>query len=1168
FDRWLAWAEARRVSDPAAAEAALDELLRRDRGNSKAMNLRTQVGKQRFKGEITALIAENKIASSREAAHKLYGSDARKLEDAERDQLGEAIAKGWLELTKKEKNPRLRKELLIALTTDIPDSIPSSKAAKQLIGEIPDIEGDQVVRDAVKDLLKERFPEAKAALLKVRREVGTSDGDLVARVDALLPVVELARSASADPLKGDLQGLEKALDDSRLTPADRSNLKGLSGRLFDRRISLRVRALPRDVNWSQLLEDCGKAEEGPSVWVLACRVECRVELKKTHGKEWTTARSDLEKFRAEPEAAPYVAYVLALADWQANEYPAAANRLLRILEDDKPLPAVLQDAPARRTKAVQFLLAAVGVLRGRGQLTQPFGTARDAAEAFGWLRQARRLAGDTASVPLRANLALAAWYKPSRATDVAKDLTNTLKDRATLKEGLLDVDVYRILLIHAATRENTAAGRKDALEGYLAALDCVREFLNNKTEPQIAEHFYGEVVKPASAEDGKALLGDGPDDEVKGRYSRLCGGIARLFKDFGPSWYRVTKPAGGPIQQAKELYDLAYQNATSDAERAEFLAFKGFMSNELPSPKVNQLKEFAAQAQKLAPSYAGGFGLESSALILEERGKTDLADRQRLLTQADRKLDEALKRVEDLKPENRQRELKALLLRTKGVLHLELANYYSVADRDKREESLDTAQRAIEQALRLDERSLEARDTLGCIVEDYGWLLGKTEQFDKACKTFAKAMEPGSLEAGRTSPWLGRGRTRFKWAEALIGSKGPDDKTAKELLEESASDLGEVVDHPRHPIQVAEALYWQGRIHTLGNKTQDAQDAFKRAVKLARQEKSEGWEEAAVQGWADVAAREVLARYQDPSYDLATNLKEALKRCDELEKFSKSRAAAFRVGLIRLSISLDKEKSELEKREALLKVFENGLEPGRTQDEYFRVHLLVQRSDVYMKGREVKRDLARAHADASAALKLSEQTTVDAGTRAYALGIIGLARQAQAPSADEKTKEEYREEAVQSLRKALDLSPKHFAAWEWKGYLSGLLILKLPKKVMAGGPRRAEATLAEEACRYYLEAVQDIPEVERKGPDYTWLGDISQPNLKEKAVPILRAALERFPRDADAWKWHRGIAAVLAAEEKDEDLKQEARASLRKALEGARNANDRKRLKTLQEKIN
>src|SRR5262249_37885631 len=152
---------------------------------------------------------------------------------------------------------------------------------------------------------------------------------------------------------------------------------------------------------------------------------------------------------------------------------------------------------------------------------------------------------------------------------------------------------------------------KDALEGYLAALDCAREFLNNKTEPQIAEHFYGEVVKPASADDGKALLGDSPDHEVKGRYSRLCGGIARLFKDFGPSWYRLTKPAGGPIQQAKELYDLAYQNAASDAERAEFLAFKGFMSNELPSPKVNQLKQFAVRAQKLAPAYAGGYGLES-----------------------------------------------------------------------------------------------------------------------------------------------------------------------------------------------------------------------------------------------------------------------------------------------------------------------------------------------------------------------------------------------------------------------------------------------------------------------------------------------------------------------------------------------------------------------------
>src|SRR5262249_37596044 len=150
---------------------------------------------------------------------------------------------------------------------------------------------------------------------------------------------------------------------------------------------------------------------------------------------------------------------------------------------------------------------------------------------------------------------------------------------------------YRILLIHAATRGE--AGRKDALDDYLATLDYVRDFLKRKTEPEVAEHFFAEVIKPACAEGGKALLGDRPDEAIKGRYARLCGGIARLFKDFGASWFKLTQSAGGPTQQARELYDLAYRNATTDLERAEYLAFKGFMSNDLPSPEVKQLKDFA-----------------------------------------------------------------------------------------------------------------------------------------------------------------------------------------------------------------------------------------------------------------------------------------------------------------------------------------------------------------------------------------------------------------------------------------------------------------------------------------------------------------------------------------------------------------------------------------------
>src|SRR5262249_40050691 len=248
--------------------------------------------------------------------------------------------------------------------------------ANQLITRIPIIKGDKIVRDAVQGLLKGEFSVTRKELDKVRHQVGDSDKELVARIDALLPLIQSAERATADPLQGELERLEQGLASAELTSEDGSVLERLHGRLLDRRIRLRVSALPKDVDWGKLLADCNKVKEDASTWVLACRVECLVELRKTSGKDWDKARRELEAHKAEPETAAYAAYALALAE---NDSSAAAQRLLPLLEG-KELPAVLSTAPSRRENAAQLLLAAAGSLRSKGQLAQPFGTALNAGQ--------------------------------------------------------------------------------------------------------------------------------------------------------------------------------------------------------------------------------------------------------------------------------------------------------------------------------------------------------------------------------------------------------------------------------------------------------------------------------------------------------------------------------------------------------------------------------------------------------------------------------------------------------------------------------------------------------------------------------------------------------------------------------------------------------------------
>src|SRR5262249_61596250 len=117
----------------------------------------------------------------------------------------------------------------------------------------------------------------------------------------------------------------------------------------------------------------------------------------------------------------------------------------------------------------------------------------------------------------------------------------------------------------------------------------------------------------------------------------------------------------------------------------------------------------------------------------------------------------ALRGCANLDQEQRQ-ELEPLLNRGKAGACLELANY--TPDSKKKKAYLDEGTASIKKVLDKDKQDLEAWETYGLLLEDYGWLLGQIDKYQEACDALGKARDLPSKLVGKTGPWLASGRTR------------------------------------------------------------------------------------------------------------------------------------------------------------------------------------------------------------------------------------------------------------------------------------------------------------------------------------------------------------------------------------------------------------------------
>jgi predicted Ser/Thr protein kinase len=1131
FKQWLAFADRQRQekklvqAEETLAAAATRYALDPQKKAQLDDRLRG-VARARVEVPVNEALKARTLEAFKAAARAITGKEAGPLGAGERTKLQEKLEQAWLDQVRKEpavgQQMTHLKEMLALLK--------SKAAEREFEALMANAALPAQITAAVQlaGVSKAHFARGRADLQRLhKRAVEEKDRR---RIDTLQALLDQAEKAAAD-LEGPALGafMARLARSTDLPPEDRDALAKVGKRLFGVRVEQSVAELPKQKAWEARLEDCRQAGDEGGTWVRACHVECLAELKKAEqevkGAEWQQAVKDLMEHQPLPTAAPYALYARALAGSLGERPREEAPRLVQVFAQPK-LSAELQ-APHRQQRAAGVLRAAAESLRERGTFADPFGPREDADTAFAWLDLASRLAGAKADARLRRNLTLAAWHKSKPDVELVARLIPDLARKEALEE-LTTPEAFRFVLLHARTRDQSLAGRKDAVASYLTALKHVESLLRTNLPGAdkgvdvtivrpVCEQFHAAVIKPLLEKQGReALLTAKPDQELRDQAARLAAGSAGLIRAELPRWRELNQLGDQPLAKVVELYGFAAQQAGQPADKAEYVVLEGYAYYSLPNSSLARLKKYAELATTLDQGHPGGYGLKGMVHIREARGRQDWKDKLGLLQEADRVLEEGVKRCAKL-DQARAREVLLVLYQSLGAACLELGNYSG--KQEERTTYLNRGKDYLERLFKLDARNLEGWHTYGLILEDVGAFVGEPEKhYRLACQALEKAMEPQLLLAGWTRPWLARGRVQFKWAERLKGAE--QDK----LLEKASEDLQQAVKHAQEATDLVIAHLWRGQVHALRGNQRLAGQAFSDGLALAGKPGLEEWREDLLSEAATWALRQVAAGYRGTGAadmsELRKYLAVAEERARELDGCSKTKGGWLLLAATRWKAILNKKQASPKELEA---VFARALEEEklgqvRLQDYAWRVRLLCERARLRMEGGELPRDFAKAHADAVAAAELAARTaSILPESRVTAVGLAAeTAFELLVPQ------KEY-DEPIRRLRQVVELAPQDDRACKWKASLAAALFLSEPKD-----PRQ-RTNAFEEAARNIAEAKQQTP---KKGS--TGLREYIEnwkTAIDKKALPALQEAVADKAADkaAEAWRWHWRVAELLDA---------------------------------------
>jgi hypothetical protein len=962
--------------------------------------------------------------------------------------------------------------------------------------------------DAAVALLKERkFKEAREKLNSLGTRAGVDDVRKP-RLDVLVEIAKLGEQSAAREGRGSAPpaaGTELPTD--ALTESEVTALGPLLARL---RVEPGVMRPPATQDgWQQRLADCNKATGWPGDWVEACWVECLAELGQSSGMD--EALAALRKRNLSGSAATYALYAEARAAAAQGHADRAADLLARAVST-RGDPDVL-GPPHRRLQRKAIVRAAVRALRQGATLDKPFRTKTDAGRVFTWLETVGPI-GD-----LDTEHVLACWYRERPDKEAVRKRARELAAVWLTKHTGDSVDHYLVLLVQA----EASRGSPECTDLYVQALDVG---LRLKAGPEGSiplRHLRERILEPATKDGGALLLGPAPDAKGKAALARLHARLAGALASDLAAWSRLPELGGSVLPRVVALYDSTLRLAEDREEQAEYLIFKGLYVNEQAGATSNDLEQCASVAAALGARHSSLPALHALVDVRRARAERDHADRARTLEKAATALESALPK--QAKGESDKR-LALLLDRNLGRVWRELAE--CVRSEEGRRKDLARAKDYAEKGLSNGNGDPEAWNVVAAVREDLAALqkdsLKQRDGFSEARQVYTKAVDPSGPWTARAL--LGRGRCSVRGAALRMepAASNEDDcpepprlgeaekAESQKLLRAAEDDLREVEARAKGTNEAAQAWLWRAKASLLLEKQAEAEAALRNALALVRSPELVGLKESLLNEAAQLALSQAYVAYRRGAEAAQEPLKTAEGLATELALLSKAGAAAIRVNTVALRAYLDGKAREKETGQKLLEVVSAGLKEPRSQDEPLRAYLLVQRAGWYFTGGYgVDKDHTQALADATRASELAVGSGADPRIAAPALGLQGML-----------LKRAGKAEALAKLRQAVKLSPRNASAWEWKLFLAAILV----EKQSAEGPEAAEN--AEEACRNFQEGD------EARGENRVDKLEDLRAELNEKAIPVLRKAIQASPNHPKAWRWHWRLAAWLKAKEPEQ----------------------------------
>jgi tRNA A-37 threonylcarbamoyl transferase component Bud32/tetratricopeptide (TPR) repeat protein len=627
-----------------------------------------------------------------------------------------------------------------------------------------------------------------------------------------------------------------------------------------------------------------------------------------------------------------------------------------------------------------------------------------------WCRRNPAVAGLTAAVfaillaVAIAGLLTAGKYRAmaERETQARADAEQAFQHEKQVKE---DAEAAGTKAVEALQHEKQA---KEDAEAARTKAVLVFQMLNNRPDVAVSPVvLYNTVLEPG-VRLGEELILTRNDAELKKAVASFYAAIGEVIqKDPYAPW-----PFPNPSQKVFEAYQRACE---LDDHQARYLVGRAYAAMDLGKMRsLDELESDANKAIALDKKYAGAYGLRGRLLHLRSRSEADFNKRIVELRRAGADYDTALLLCKN-------GDEKSVILINQSTANLELGN---LVESGQRKGYLDKARSDAEKAIELlkDQPDEFACLALGNALEELSSLPGESEQYAPAIEKFTRAII--ATRSRRAAPFIARGRSSYKW---VAGGKG-----RPKLLDDALSDLSDAFAASSTPAEKAEIYYWRAKIAAFQEDGAKADKDYQEAVKLAKKDESPSQHAAYALDWARFVLDDGIASRKSPAK--TRERVEGILADGTFRDPAKLEAALLRGHAYQFE----------GKRQKAYDIFSQALPDELREAKVVHLSLLLARADCVLEKPEDFGDLKPSAAviawqDSERALELVKDPSIDAQTKAHALGTNGVAH-FFAADAEPGKKNWHVQRCVERLREAIKCSANHPRGYTWRYTLAWQLI--------------------------------------------------------------------------------------------------------------------------------